>query len=456
MKKIFWEVFICLAFVGCSPKLFEREKYMSRLEKKDTILTEQRLEKFVENAKKYHPYSFDSLGNREIDELIETIGESLPSQKLNDAEIVFQARKLMDFINHEDPHFRIMPVLRKFPDLKYRTGSIIVPPFRGLCINDSLLVYSSYDEKLKRGDLIISINDIPIRDYLHHYYRDRYVDMGNLVWYFNYQIYPEYKIDYIRNNEKKSVTIKGMRYTDYLVKEGRFCEGKIMPDYSLGYFKIREFENNGYILKRFRKLIEKMNQSGYSDLIIDLRENPGGSGDNLNLFFSFFSDKDSLHYLKDAKARVSKITKDYGFDESQYGKVLSLPSENVFHSFALDSSLFVPNLKVYVLISLNTGSIAASFANICQYNEIATLVGEPLAYNALKYGEVAIGEFMDNLFSFSTIQYDEYTKAKDGIVRPNIPITYIAREYMKGGDPVLEKLLEYLKNKNTEIITSNE
>ncbi len=109
-----------------------------------------------------------------------------------------------------------------------------------------------------------------------------------------------------------------------------------------------------------------------------------------------------------------------------------------------------------MLISSNTGSIAASFANICQYNEIATLVGEPLAYNALKYGEVASGEFLDNPFAFSTVQYDEYTKAKDGIVRPDIPIPYIAREYMKGGDPVLEKLLEYLKNKNAEIITSNE
>lgn len=188
-----------------------------------------------------------------------------------------------------------------------------------------------------------------------------------------------------------------------------------------------------------------MKEEGYSDLIIDLRENPGGSGEALNLIFSVFSNKDSLAYLKDAKARVSKITKDYGFEESQYGQLLSLPSENIFLSFALDSSLYVPGLEVYVLISSNTVSITASFANICQYNEIATLVGEPLAYNALKYGEVELGEFLDNPFAFSTIQYDEHTKAKDGIVRPDIPIPYIASEYMKEGDPVLEKLLEYLK-----------
>ncbi|WP_010665112.1 S41 family peptidase [Marinilabilia salmonicolor] len=446
MKIFLFEVVICFLFLSCSSNVFVREQYISYEEKQDTVLTGERIDLFINRIKKYHPYSFDSLGGRGIDELIEKIGKSFPTQKMNDAELVFQARKLMDFINHEDPHFRIIPVFRKFPELKYKTASITVPPFRGLCINDSLLVYSPYDEGLKRGDLIKSINDIPVKEYLHYYYRDRYVDVGNLVWYFNYRVYPRYKIDFIRNDEENSVIIEGMPYPNYLVKGGPFCEGKIIPGYSLGYFKIREFENNRYILKKFRKLVDEMTEKGYSDLIIDLRENTGGSGNDLNLFFSFFSDKDSLHYLKNAKARVSKITKDYGFDESQYGQVLSLPSEKVFHSFALDSSLFVPNLKVYVLISRTTGSIAASFANICQYNGIGTLVGEQLAPNALKYGEVASGEFLDNPFAFSTIQYDEYTKAKDGIVRPDIPIPYIAREYMKGGDPVLEKLLEYLKD----------
>ena len=447
MKTFLFEVVFCFLFLSCSPNLFVREQYISYVEKQDTVLTRERIELFINRIQKYHPYSFDSLGNREIDELIETIGESLPSQKMNDAELVFQARKLMDYITHEDPHFRIVPVLRKFPDLGYKTASIIVPPFQGLFISDSLLVHNSHNDQLKKGDLIRSINNIPVKNYLSHYYPDRYMDLGNLVWYNNYQVFPEYKIDVSRNGEEKSLTVKGISYPDYVVKGGRFYEEKLMDEHFIGYFKIREFENNRYILKKFRKLVDKMREKGYSDLIIDLRENPGGSGDALNLFFSVFSNKDSLAYLRDAKARVSKITKDYGFEKTQYGQVVSLPSENIFHSFALDSSLYVPGLGVYVLISRNTGSIAASFANICQYNEIATLAGEPLAYNALKYGEVASGEFLDNPFAFSTVQYDEYTKAKDGIVRPDIPIPYIAREYMKGGDPVLEKLLEYLKKK---------
>ena len=456
MKFVVFEYIVCFLFLGCSPKVFVREQYLAHIEKHDTVLTAEQLERFINLMKKYHPYSFDSLGGRPTLGVVAEIGATLPQNRLNDGEIVFQARKLMDLITLEDPHFRIIPVMRKHPDLKFKTASITVPPFLGLCINDSLLVHSTYNKGLRRGDLIKSINNIPVNEYLHHYYPDRYMDIGNLVWYNNYQVYPQYIIDYVRDGLDATIMTDGVRYTNYAVKEGLFCNGKLMPDYSLGYFRIRTFENNGYILKKFRKFVESMKQSGYSNLIIDLRENPGGSGDNLNLFFSVFSNKDSLCFLKDGKVRASKATKDYGYEENQYGQLLSMPSEDMLHSFALDSLFFVPGLDVYVLVSRSTGSIAASFANICQYNQIATLVGEPLARNALKYGEIVSGAFIDNLFGLSTVMFDEYTKSNDGIVYPDISIPYIASEYMNGGDPVLEKLLMYLNNKKAVITTKNE
>jgi len=49
-----------------------------------------------------------------------------------------------------------------------------------------------------------------------------------------------------------------------------------------------------------------------------------------------------------------------------------------------------------------------------------------------------------NLLAILTVLFDEYTKSNDGIVYPDIPIPYLASEYMNGGDPVLEKLLRYL------------
>lgn len=48
-------------------------------------------------------------------------------------------------------------------------------------------------------------------------------------------------------------------------------------------------------------------------------------------------------------------------------------------------------MDYYVLIGRDTGSIAASFVNMLQYNYTAKLVGEPLLHHALKYGEVDDG-----------------------------------------------------------------
>ena len=361
--------------------------------------------------------------------------------------MVFHTRKLFDHITYEDPHVRIIPVWRKFPELVYKNYALTVPPFKGLCINDSLIVCYSYHKYLNKGDLITAINDIPVKEYLAYNYPDRYIDMGVLAWYYKYNIYPEYKINYVCKGMANSATVEGMRLPDYAVKGGSFCEGRMIPEYSLGYFKIREFVNNRFILKQLKKFADNFKKAGYSNLIIDLRENGGGSGDLFNLFFSVFSDKNSLTYLKDAKVRVSSITKDYGFNETQYGELVQLPAENMFHSFPLDHSIYVPGLNVYILISKNTGSSAASFANVCQYNCIATLVGEPLAHNALNYGDAEVLKFNAKRIGISTVHYDEHTKAIDGILYPDIHIPYIASEYMKGGDPVLEKLLEYLKGK---------
>ena len=233
MEIIVFEVIVCILLLGCSPKVFVREQYMAHIEKQNTMLTAERLERFINLMKEHHPYSFDSLGGRPALDVVAEFGATLPQNRLNDGEIVFQARKLMDLITLEDPHFRIIPVLRSHPNLSFEMASISAPPFRGLCINDSLLVHSAYNKGLRRGDLIKSINNIPVNEYLHHYYPNRYMDIGNLVWYNNYQVYPQYKIDYVRDGLDATITTDGVRYTNYAVKEGLFCHGKLMPDYSL-------------------------------------------------------------------------------------------------------------------------------------------------------------------------------------------------------------------------------
>ena len=104
-------------------------------------------------------------------------------------------------------------------------------------------------------------------------------------------------------------------------------------------------------------------------------------------------------------------------------------------------------------MSRNTSSIAASFCNIVQYNGVATLVGESLCCNALRYGESITGDiwFSSLLYetSVSTTEYDENTLAVDGVLMPDIYIPYVAEDYLSGQDAMLDKLLKIIQSTMT-------
>ena len=145
------------------------------------------------------------------------------------------------------------------------------------------------------------------------------------------------------------------------------------------------------------------------------------------------------------KLKVSKATyKDYFYSVNDFGKLVNLPDSLFVRECPLDSSLYKGDINYFVLVSKNTASMAATFANILQYNNIGLVVGESLAHNALNYGEIITAERDNSFWTISTVENLEYTKAENGILRPDISIPFVAKEYMEGGDPILEKCLEYI------------
>lgn len=82
------------------------------------------------------------------------------------------------------------------------------------------------------------------------------------------------------------------------------------------------------------------------------------------------------------------------------------------------------------------------------HNGAVQLVGEPLRHNALKYGETVDARFgISGLYLYvSTVEFDEYTRAVDGVLMPDIAIPYVARDYLSGRDAMLDKLLEIIES----------
>lgn len=413
-----------------------------------SILTKEQLVKDKETLNIFHPNAFNSFPETEWDSLIDVVAKELPLVPIKETEKILIRRKLLDRVTYEDPHLRFLAVLGKEGTLKIKMKNIKALPFTFINISDTLLVDKGYDDSLIKGDRILKINDINVIDFLETSYRDRYMSGYALQTYHHFTFSSSYKIKLIRNTRKKEVCVSGLPLTnDFFHKLNGSIEEKIINEQRVGYFRIDNFDYNKYLIKRLGRFIDKVKKKGYKNIIIDLRKNPGGNGDRFDELFSMFTNKTQLPYLKGAKLKISKATyKDYSYTEEDFGRLVDLPDSLIIKTCPLDNSKYKGNINYYILISRNTGSIASSFANIMQYNNIGLLVGEPLAHNALNYGEVITAERDNSFWTISTVENFENTKAVDGILIPDISIPFVASEYIKGGDPVLEKCLKYIDN----------
>lgn len=320
----------------------------------------------------------------------------------------------------------------------------MVLPFNLLQIEDSLLVNKSLSNKILKGDLILSVNGKSAKKILDYTYRDRYINSITMQLQNDMMFYPNYDLELIRNGKNIKTKVSGVSLNEYrnLLVNTENITSKILGQ-DIGYFEIKKFEKNKKIIKKLRKLIEEIRVIGGNSIIIDIRKNGGGSGNDFDKLISIFTPKKEIDYLKDAKILVTEKT---SLENGAIGDVISLPNAKVLKKIPLKPNLYMGKMNYYILMSINTGSIASSFANIMQYNTFGTLVGEPMRYNATKYGDV-IEQNSEFRLIHSTVEYDEYTKAVNGIVKPDISIPFIAEEYAKGGDPILEELIKIIKKK---------
>ncbi len=406
-----------------------------------------------ETIDKYHPYLFSSLSLQERDSLTRII-ENRKKEYSTDSVSVTEFFRLWNpyimRLHYEDPHHRVIPLL-EITNKRFKESKLQVLPLKVLLINDTVVVAKSLDNNIFKGDRIISINNVSIENYIEYYYKDRYVPFFVLQQYYHFNYTSEYSLEIERNKKRILIETKGISYTDAsLLLEKDDWECVIFDDYQTGYISLKRFyRNNSLLISKLSHFIKKIQKLGYRNIIIDIRENLGGNGDRFNHLISLFTSQDSIGYMKNQEIRVSKyVLKDYDFlKEDMLGEVISMPDKYINKVIPLSAKKYLGEMNYYVLVSRNTGSIAASFANILQYNNLAKLVGEPLQHNSLKYGETQpfAWESKLNVEILSTMRFEEYTKSPDGQIYPDIEIPYIASEYMQGGDPILEKLIKYIQ-----------
>lgn len=390
----------------------------------------------------YHPNIYMGIDKAIVDSVANEIVKDNEKRLLTNADLTLELRRLTDLFQYVDPHLVFYPSLQVDDGFEGGFKNVKVLPFEIYNINDSLLVKKSYNPLLKKGDYLVSINGIDIEKFKKYIYptwrsMDAYVMQLQAQLTFS----KNYKVIVNRKGKLEEVNVEGVSFNH---SDGEYyCTGKMIDDYKTGYCRISSFSGNSFIVKRLKKYIAEAKDKGYSNFIIDLRGNTGGSGYKLDEMFSLMSDKDTLSCMKSQYMKVShKTKKDYKFlKDTKVGDLVKFPDKYTYSVFPLKKKLYQGKMNYYVLVDRSTASTAASFANIFQYNNIGKLVGEPLDHNSLNFGDVIAAYVYSNLI-ISTVQYNEYTKAKDGILTPDINIPYKAQDFMKDEDPILNELLE--------------
>lgn len=402
----------------------------------------------------------------EIRAEIEARCDSLGKDSLLTSELFWVMRPYFDRLYYEDPHYRIsMPpcgdpeVFKTQRDLLRASRQLPTPAFSLLQINDTLLVDRSLDPAFRRGDMVTAINGIPAAEYLKYGYGDRYTQPVSVMdRYFYSEVVDRFRIDLIRDGERLTVETAGgpMRKTlfDLNIAESMDNNIRTYPETGCGYIAIPEFfPDNSRLIRIVRKSILAFKKQGLTNVVLDLRRNPGGNGHAFDDLLSIFIDKPRVEYCTGQRVKASKQAMRY-YDfltDEMIGQVVDLPDHEVVRSFETNPKMYVGGMRYYVLISRDTGSIAASFVNMLQYNDAAELAGEPLLHNALKYGETLDGGWLTptQLYqsAISMVEIDECTRAVNGIVQPDIPIPYAAADYLSGRDGVLDRLLEIIRSR---------
>jgi hypothetical protein len=445
MRKL---VVLCLtAWVVYSCANLQKFDYSVISDEKEEIFLQNQIDSVRMFIEMYHPNPYGSYSKGYIDSIIKNEIYVDDDFRMTMADWTLKMKKVVDLYGYNDPHIVLNPLVHIEEFHKDRSSlnanRISVLPFDIIQINDTILIDRSYDSKLVKGDRLLRINDIGKNDFPKYIdSKWRFFPAYLMQQYYQRSFSDKYIITVERAGQIYNLTVRGIAYGSYRRGE-RYIEQQIINKYKTGYFRINEFKNN--TASEFFKFVKSVKNKEFNNIIIDIRNNPGGTGKDLYKLLSIMSDKDSIYLRKSQYIKVSDVTiEDYNFlKETQVGELVKMADSLTYKKIRVDREYFQPEMNYYIMASKSTGSTAAGFVNIVQYNNLGKIVGESLLHNAHVYGDIYSNIVYQRLV-VSTMQYNEYTKAENGIIKPDIFIPFVASEYMDGGEPVLEKCLEYI------------
>ncbi|HEY2349412.1 MAG TPA: S41 family peptidase [Puia sp.] len=425
----------------------------------------------------YRYYSKDYF-NRYIDSVISTVNDSLTEM---------------------ETYLKIKPVISKISCLhtgislprEYKDEQDKLPnlfPFNLCFINDKTYIVKNYSNVLaiSPGDELITVNGRKMSDIVDQLFtlipsdgynttlKYRMLDMQFPLWYRNIDPTENFSVLIKQNNAEKTCSIKGLKYAELSAdgflkepvrtKQLEFAiinELAILTIHSFSKTDIKKTDQNfkKFIDQAFLELASKK----IKNLIVDLRDNTGGSDPYAAYFTSYFFDAPFRYWdrieVTEAIAKEIKgptvrlfynkpVQKDSVWlwqkgkhvDDFDFYETLQ-PAKNNFKG------------KSYVLINGFCMSSCADVAAVLSYHKKAVFIGQETGGGYQGNNSGMIPQTKVDPFGFELTvplqkfyNYVDSTKDIGRGTMPDYPVNLTIQEILNGNDAEMKFVIDLIKN----------
>ncbi|EJL75430.1 S41 family peptidase [Chryseobacterium populi] len=459
-------LFGLIILTSCSSAVIQQQQ--------DVCISPDKLKNDVDYAytklKQIHPQLYQYISKRDLDYKMDSLKQTI-NKPLNPVQFYFKLQPVIAGI-HEG-HLSLQPPVNrpardknKFPGYKGRLFG-----YFGYYIHGNHLYITENKDPVypvQPGSEILKINNVPVSQYIERYKKMISSDGFNSTFlsyylrdtfFFFYTLengfsdHAQLEISY--KHKKKIYTIERGKTNEKDLLQGNETHKKtasancitnrdlkfLTPDNSVAYMGIKRFSHYDSD-KFYKEAFERIKEAKSSYLIIDIRNNYGGSLQEINNLYSYLvSEPFTLIKPSRIKSEFSPLKTNYfrksstweyalkgityptffflktlntykGKDGKSYYKIkadhITKPSKDAFHG------------KVYVLINGGSFSASSIFSSKLKFDRRAVLVGEESG--GANDGTVA------GFYSYQTLPNSKIT-LPIGIllVNPNITLSHSRR-----------------------------
>ncbi|MFA5161898.1 MAG: S41 family peptidase [Elusimicrobiales bacterium] len=362
---------------------------------------------------------------------------------------------------------------------KLAGGEKIFPPFVTRFVNGKFMVSEAADKTIT-GRALVAVNNIPFAGFITpildrcsaetlSFRASRFQDAQDFWWAFSRLLADTNEFEITVDNADGKLIKKTAHTIDAKAFGLLYSASRNPSDHSntrvefldggkIAHFIYPSFDYTDAEMQTIDRIFRDIKNNGSKELIIDIRNNGGGSSD-MGIFILKYISPEKLRAFSGAQVKISQqAIEQYGY-YGKYKQMIGLVTDSKNDNDDEESGVSpkIPDAffkgKTYLLIDNGTFSSATDFATIFRDYSLGDIIGYETGGVAASFGDV-ISRRLNNSWIRFGVSYKKFypPKPRPGDdthgVLPDIPVTdKILGEFKSSSDPVLDFTIQLLKTR---------